>query len=228
MTGRKISRWESELQSYLSVADGVGCLFYDHCHCSHRSNWCNSDNRSNLDQLLDYRRSNLSGCDFIEYGTCDGILQTVEMLALEYLIRGGIHHPPVPTEVALLTDEEHPVEVRPVALKAHHGAIWCLKDGWIIHLKKDDPFTTQRFTLFHEVFHILAHHRNTPVSRKRGHRETPFTELLANYFAACVLMPREWIRKNWKEVHDIKQMAKVFAVPKTAMSFRLKYLGLLQ
>jgi len=62
---------------------------------------------------------------------------------------------------------------------------------WIIHLKKDDPFTTQRFTLFHEVFHILAHHRNTPASRKRGHRETPFTELLANYFAACVLMPRK-------------------------------------
>ena len=99
---------------------------------------------------------------------------------------------------------------------------------WIIHLKKDDPFTTQRFTLFHEVFHILAHHRNTPVSRKRGHRETPFTELLANYFAACVLMPRKWIRKNWIEVHDIKQMAKIFGVPKTATSFRLKYLGLLQ
>jgi len=35
-------------------------------------------------------------------------------------------------------------------------------------LQNDDTSAAQRFTLFHEAFHILAHYRTTPVFRKRG------------------------------------------------------------
>ncbi|GAG36112.1 unnamed protein product [marine sediment metagenome] len=53
-----------------------------------------------------------------------------------------------------------------------------------------------------------------------------FNELLADYFAVCILMPREWVKEKWAEVKDLDKMAEIFDVPKSAMCIRLKRLGL--
>ena len=87
----------------------------------------------------------------------------------------------------------------------------------------------QRFTLFHEVFHILAHCKATPVFKKRGtevNKGGSFNELLADYFAACILMPREWVREKWAEVKDLDSMTKIFEIPKPIMWIKLRQLGL--
>lgn len=53
-----------------------------------------------------------------------------------------------------------------------------------------------------------------------------FNELLADYFAICILMPRQWVREKWAEVKHLNRMVEIFDVPKPAMYIRLKQLGL--
>lgn len=126
-----------------------------------------------------------------------------------------------------MVDEPRNVETSLLPLKVHHGAIWRLNEGWVIQLKADDTPVTQRFTLFHEAFHILAHSRTTPVFKKRGNEEGSFNELLADGFASFILMPEGWVKEKWAEVNDVNEMAKIFDVPKSAMCIRLKHLGLI-
>ena len=224
--GRKIPRWEAELWSFISSGDGEHCPFYNHCHIRQGGDWCPDDNRERLNQLLDFEQFHLINYNSIKCGACGGIFKMVEMLAQKYLIIGRVSCPPVPTELILLADEQHTIEVRLVPLKAHHGAIWRLREGWIIQLKGDAAAASKRFTLFHEAFHILAHSKTTPVFRKKGVKVGSFNELLADYFAICILMPREWVKEKWAEVGDLDGMAETFDVPKPAMCIRLKDMGL--
>jgi Zn-dependent peptidase ImmA (M78 family) len=48
-----------------------------------------------------------------------------------------------------------------------------------------------------------------------------FYELLAERFAASILMPRTLVRKKWAEVHDLDRMAEIFIVPKPNMYIEL-------
>ena len=191
MIKERVPKWESGLWSFICSGDGRHCPLYGNCISRRSGEWCADDKKERLEQLLDSQEYRLNDLKFIEYGTCNGIFKTVEMLAGRYLKKGGVCSPPVPTEIISLVDQEHPIQLRPVRLKAHHGAVWHLKDGWVIHLNKDETSDIQRITIFHEAFHILAHRKTTPAfKKKRGPGEDPFNELLANYFAACILMPR--------------------------------------
>jgi Zn-dependent peptidase ImmA (M78 family) len=149
------------------------------------------------------------------------------MLAQKYIKRRKVYYQPVPTELALLADEQHPIEVRLVPLTAYHGAIWHLKGSWIIQLNENDAPATRRFTLFHEVFHILAHRKATPVFRKGELKAGHFNELLAEQFASCILMPAEMVRRKWVESNDLSKMAETFDVPRSVVCIRLKLLHLI-
>jgi len=72
---------------------------------------------------------------------------------------------------------------------------------------------------------LKAHH-GAIWYRKRGTTQGSFNELLADYFAACILMPREWVKRKWAEVENLDRMAEIFDVPKPAMCIRLRQLGL--
>ena len=157
---------------------------------------------------------------------CGKVFQLVERLAEEYIGRAGVNRPPVPTEIVSLVDEQHRIEIRQPSLRACHGGVWRLRDKWVIQLKSDDWPTVKRFTLFHEIFHILAHHRATPVFRKRGSKVGSFNELLADYFAGCILMPRKWVTEKWVEVKDLDRMSEIFEVEKSLMWIRLREIGL--
>lgn len=223
---RKVPKWESDLWSYVSSGDGMHCPLCSHCQIRQKGDWCPDEDKERLHRLVDNERFHFSDYAFIKCGTCGRIFQLVEMLAQEYLKKGRSHCPPVPVELVSLADEQHTTEARLLPLKAYHGAIWRLKEGWVIQLKDGDTPSTKRFTLFHEVFHILAHCRTIPVFRKKGTKEGSFNELLADYFAVCILMPREWVREKWAEVKDLDRMAEIFDVPKSAMCIRLRQLGL--
>lgn len=223
----KTPRWESELWSYVSKGDGEHCPFYSHCQARQRGDWCLDDNRKYLYQLDDTKQFKLTNYKFIRCGSCGGIFKMVEMVAQRLLKKGGVHCPPVPAELVSLADEQYPIEVRLLPLKAYHGGIWHLREGWVIQLKEDDSPAAQRFTLFHEAFHILAHCRTTPVFKRRGVKVGAFNELLATYFAVSILMPEEWVKEKWAEVPDLDKMAEIFGVPKSPMCIRLKRLGLI-
>jgi len=214
-----VPRWEAELWSYISRGDGVHCPLYSLCQVRQRGGWCPSDCAEHLTQAVD-----------INYGatvTPGRMFTLVEMLARKYLKKGKACCPPVPTDLVAFADEQYPIEVRLVPLAAYHGAIWYLDDSWVIQLNKNDTLATRRFTLFHEAFHILAHRSGTPVFRKIGLEAGSFNELLAEQFAACTLMPDRWVRENWVEVNDLTSLAEIFAVPESAVYFRLKFLHLI-
>ena len=228
-TPTNIPRWEAELWSYVSSGDGIHCPLRGRRLVTKQGSWCPDEYRERLNRLLDERRFNFHSYDFIESeakGLCR-LCELVEMLAGTYLQMGNVRCPPVSTGLARLFDQQHTVEIRQLPLKAYHGAIWSQKDGWVIQVKDTDTAATMRFTVFHEAFHILAHFRTTPVFRKRGSIVGSFNELLADHFALCILMPREWVAERWAEVKDLNRMAEIFVVPKSAMCIRLRQLGLI-
>jgi len=226
----KIPKWETELWSYISCGDGMRCPRYGYCQVRKRRGWCPGEDREHLKQLLDEAQFNPLSFDFVKSQSGEGALgrlfKLVEMLAQKYLRMGKVRYPPVPTGLIKIFDQQHPVEVRQLPLKVHHGAIWYHKDRWVIQLREGDSSATKRFTLFHEAFHILAHCRTTPVFSKIGSMIGSFNELLADEFASCILMPREWVVEKWAKVRDLYRMAEIFDVPKPAMCLRLRQLGL--
>jgi len=229
MIGEKIPRWESELWSYISSGDGKNCPLYSNCPLRQRGQGCISDNKELLDQLLGNDQFDASRYNFVERLTPGRVFELVEKLAQSLLKKGRIRWLPVPDELVSLADGAHPVEVRLVPLKSYRGALWHLDDTWIIQLNADDSPARKRFTLFHEAFHIIAHcHcKNVPVFRKSGQERGAFNELLAEYFASCILMPGEWVMKKWAEVRDLDRMVETFDVTKPAMWVRLKCLHLI-
>ena len=230
----RIPKWEAELWSRISSGDGAGCPLYNRCRTRQRGGWCVADNADWIRQLLTSSQSGLDNhhdlvekCTSMQSVTPGRMFNLVEMLAQKYLKKGKVCYPPVPTELVSLADEQYPVEVRLVPLVAAHGAIWYLEDSWVIQLNKSDTPATRRFTLFHEAFHILAHRRASAVFRKRGDDTYNFNELLAEQFAACILMPSKLVREGWLEVNDVGRLAEIFAVPKPAACFRLRFLHLI-
>ena len=237
---RKVPKWESELWSYISKGDGVNCPLYDTCKTRHHNGWCFNDNKemfsglygthaigsSSDDNELDaFRR--LFEHNFPQKWIPGRIFQLVETLAKKYVKQAELNQPPVVTELVEQFDISPSIEIRTLPLKAYHGALWHLEDGWVIHLNAEDKPARQRVTLFHEFFHILAHSRATPVFRKRGIKEGLFNEMLADYFARCILMPKGWVKETWAEVKDLKRIAEIFQVTQVSMWIRLKAMGLI-
>jgi len=237
---KKVPEWETELWSYISSGDGVNCPVYDDCKTRQGGGWCFSDskemfsglygthalNPGSNDNELDGFRS-LFEHNFPREWKPGRIFQLVEALANKYVRKAELSQPPVITEFIKQFDISPGIEIRLLPLKAYHGAVWHLEDGWIVHLNTEDKPGRQRTTLFHEIFHILAHSRATPVFKKRGIKEGLFNEMLADYFAGCILMPKEWVKEKWAEVNDLQQMTKIFQVTEVSMWIRLKLMRLI-
>ncbi len=226
---QRIAKWESELWSYVSEGDGEQCPLYGDCQIKKECGWCVGEHTAKISQLLEDEKFKVAKFDFIQSETkiLGRPFQLVEKAADKCLKKGMVHGPPVPEELVSVCAIDRTVEIRTIPLKAYHGAIWSLKGNWIIQLKRGDTHARRRFTLFHEAFHILAHCKAVPVFKKRGIEGGSFNESLADYFAACILMPREWIKEKWAESKDVDSMTKIFEVPKPIMWIRLRQLGLI-
>ena len=225
---RKIPKWEDELWSYVSGGDGISCPAYNYCQRRLSGGWCRSDNLDYVARLLDDRRFDANKYGSVESGgECGRIFQLVERQAQKHLKIARVQCPPVPIKLIALADERRSIEVRLVPLKIHHGAIWGLRGKWVIQININDTPARRRFALFHEGFHIIAHRKGTPVFKKSEYGAGSFNELLADYFAGAILLPREWVKEKWAEVDDLDRMAKIFDVPKGLMWFRLREMGLI-
>ena len=107
-------------------------------------------------------------------------------------------------------------------------------------VKEDGTFTVfvpghtsprrDRFTIAHEIGHYLLHHVNAP----EGKRLSRFTRLgsngaetQANYFAAELIMPRDYFSKAFYELEgDIYGLARRFDVSPAAAQVRCSVLDL--
>lgn len=99
---------------------------------------------------------------------------------------------------------------------------------WLIAVNKDDSLVRRRFTLAHEFKHVLD---NPFIARayldRRGKQDEEFAEKICDYFAACLLMPRPWIKREWiNGLQDQALLAQLFNVSEAAMAIRLRQIGL--
>ena len=224
---RKAPEWECELWSYLSECDGTSCPLCGQCQIRLKGGWCISDHKEHLERLLDSTQFDPHNYDFVDHATPGRIFQLIEKLAQKYLKIAGIRCPPVPTELLTVLGKEEAIEVRELPLKVCDGAVWHTEDGWVIYLNAHNTTARQRYTLFHEAFHI-ASHGATAASSPRETKTRFFCELLADYFSSCVLMPRQWVMEKWAEVEDLDRMAEMFDVPVREMWVKLRTLNLVR
>jgi len=101
--------------------------------------------------------------------------------------------------------------------------------GWIIVLRSDEAKVRQRFSLAHELRHLLDDpfiDRLYPASG--GYTSFERAERVCDYFAGCLLMPKRLLRADWVDGRqDIAALARRYDVSRAAMTVRLSQLGLL-
>ena len=88
-----------------------------------------------------------------------------------------------------------------------------------------DPYERQRFTIAHELGHLLLDNTETIDCRESIFSNSE-KELRANEFAGSLLMPKEWLEEVIKIVDDNDKLANLFQVSRQAIEIRRKNLGL--
>ena len=151
-------------------------------------------------------------------------LRVAELQAARLLQLWDIHHGPVPSE---LVTELPRIQVIRAALPVSGSSHWSGTE-WIITLNADEPWARRRFTLMHEFKHILDHgHADRLYVDSPRQTAAQQAELVADYFAGCVLLPRRLLKRAWGEgVQTPAKLARAFAVSPLAAEVRLRQVGL--
>jgi len=119
-------------------------------------------------------------------------------------------------------------------------------DRVIIGVNRQHPVVRQRFTIAHELGHLLMHPGRPLIVEKQvrvnfrdsvSSMATDQQEIEANQFAAALLMPREWVEREGgellqqnaavREAAFTASLATTFQVSAQAMRIRLVNLGIL-
>jgi|SRR2546421_4117415 len=124
------------------------------------------------------------------------------------------------------------------------GVLLRKGDAAVIGVNYSHHPNRQRFTIAHELGHFVLHKGDKYIDKgmatvqfrnAESSTGTQVEERDANQFAAALLMPEEWVRREFEkhpfDLGDDKAlsaMCKRFGVSSQAMSFRLVNLGLLQ
>jgi uncharacterized protein DUF955 len=153
-------------------------------------------------------------------------MRVAELQAAKLLAALNVGEPPIPENVVaslprIRVDRMSPI---PVSGSAH----WA-KGTWVIVLNGAEPLVRQRFSLAHEFKHVLdAPFDAFLYPETLGVTSHERAEQVADYFAACLLMPKIWMRRAWTSgVQRLPALARRFGVSQTAMQVRLLQMGLL-
>jgi Zn-dependent peptidase ImmA (M78 family) len=117
-----------------------------------------------------------------------------------------------------------PVDVRGIAateglrvVSAHIGVLDArlYRDGgeWVLELNPAYAETAQRFSVAHEIGHLVLAHD--------GCGSHPEDERAANVFAAELLMPLEMVKSGLRETTRLGELAQRFGVSRDAMRIKL-------
>lgn len=153
-------------------------------------------------------------------------MRVAELQAAKLLEALRVEEPPMPENVIaslprIQVDRLSPI---PVSGSAH----WA-KGRWVIVLNGAEPLVRQRFSLAHEFKHVLdAPFDKVLYPEVGGTTSQERAEQVADYFAACLLMPKIWMRRAWTTgVQRLPALARRFGVSQTAMNVRLLQMGLI-
>jgi Zn-dependent peptidase ImmA (M78 family) len=152
-------------------------------------------------------------------------LRVAEAQANRFLRLSEVTMPPVSENI--ITELPFIQIERVVPAEAQAAAQWS-NGRWLILLNASMSRGRQRFSLAHELKHILDH---PFVTILYPHQDecTEVAEQACDYFAACLLMPRRWLRQAWAEgIRDVRMLARRFGVTPQAVMVRLLQVGLIE
>lgn len=141
-----------------------------------------------------------------------------------------------PVDVGLIAELPR-IEVRVVPNRDIAGlsgmSQWLKKESrWLIAVNRDDSQTRRRFTLGHEFKHILDNPYINVLYPENEYAKLSAeerAERMCDYFAACVLMPRPWVKTHWaRGTQNTEALAAIFNVSPAAMDRRLQDIGLIE
>jgi Zn-dependent peptidase ImmA (M78 family) len=103
---------------------------------------------------------------------------------------------------------------------------------YLVVINGSDGRTRRRFTLAHEFKHVIDMASTKLVYAHLGHgdvaKHDKQVEAIANHFAACLLMPKKFVKQAWASgIQDPEALAYLFGVSLESMTNRLRYLGFL-
>jgi Zn-dependent peptidase ImmA (M78 family) len=156
----------------------------------------------------------------------------IKRIVASLLLEHGIHRAPVPVETMA---EKSDIEVRYGDLAETSGLLARKKGTTIIGVNSTHMETRQRFTIAHEFGHFLLHEGlEAHVDRdfriafrdKTSSDASSMIEIEANFFAANLLMPEEFLNADGAETaidqdEEVAKLARRYKVSRHAMSLRL-------
>jgi len=153
-------------------------------------------------------------------------LRVAELQATRFLKLAGITAPPVPEQIITSLPRLR-VERLPLGVP---GASQWSRGRWVILINKLNTSGRQRFSLAHELKHIVDNpfvHFLYP--DRPGMDRQEWVEHVCDHFAVNLLMPRAWIKRAWAQqrLQRPTELARLFDVSLQAMRFRLEQMDLL-
>jgi Zn-dependent peptidase ImmA (M78 family) len=150
-----------------------------------------------------------------------------ELQATKFLELTGTTAPPVSEK---LITELPRLQVERTLVGLGSGATQWSRGRWLMLINSTEIRTRQRYTIAHELKHIVDSpfarliYPETSEMRLRYNR----IEAYCDHFAACLLMPRPWIKAAWADGQQSERdLATRFDVSRQAMALRLRLLGLI-
>lgn len=152
-------------------------------------------------------------------------MHVAERQAMRLLNLSGVTAPPVLDDIITKLPRLQVERTTPFIAA---GASQWSHGRWLVLINSSNPIGRQRFTLAHELKHILDNpfvkflYPSAP-----GISDHERAESMCDYFAGCLLMPRTWLKKAWWESNqDVATLARQFQVSRQAMQVRLQQIGL--
>ncbi len=175
----------------------------------------------------------------IELLKCNNVVTEIVFIRSEEEIEGLVSE-------QLGDSPDFPVKLVKIAKHLNYGVFYLDESdrdiiGKVDHNQKAifirdiDSLQRQRFTVAHEIGHILLHKKEGSSHHYRAGRTEDITvyggdieEIEANKFASMLLMPKNEFQKIWNRFNgDIEYVSDYFAVSKLVASIRANSLGLM-
>jgi Zn-dependent peptidase ImmA (M78 family) len=154
-------------------------------------------------------------------------LRIAELQASKLLALAGVSEPPLAESVIASLPRIQVERMNPAPVS---GATQWSHGRWLIILNGSESLGRQRFSLAHEFKHVLDNPFIEVLYPSTGEMTSDErAEQICDYFAACLLMPRLWLRRAWVGgEQSTRRLAQRFDVSPAAMGVRLRQLGLKQ